>query len=308
MYQTQAGVAAAMASHSSFTKSSENVRALDLLTTWGDGPAAPPVQPVDHTSSGIEQDENPYRYTEKREAGADAPEPVADAPTDPAGTSTTQPGVGPGSKSAAGDEAIKAATGPVTQPTPGVASSPAASALGGGGMPSMGGTGGMGGMGGGVPKMPGGLGSGGMPGMGSTPLGNGVGQIAGAGSGLPSEGGGVPGTGTGSPAAAFTQGLSTGGAIGGGMPAAPPAAPASPSPALSAGAQATPVSATAGGGVSPAAAHSGIVAPAAAPTGGREWVPAPVALARRRCLRPARWDPLPGLFRRRLRVWVLGRL
>ncbi len=269
-YQTEAGVTAAMASHTAFKASTENTRALDLLTKWGDAPTAPPVQPVDHTSPGIEQDENPYRYTEKREAGADAPKPAADAPTDPAGTSTTQPGVGPGSKSAAGDEGIKAATGPVTQPTPGVTSSPAASALGGGGMPSMGGMGG-GGMGsGGVPKMPGGLGSGGMPaGMGSNPLGGGVGQMPGAGSGLPSAGG-VPSTGAGSPAAAFNQGLSTGGAIGGGMPAATPPAPASPSPALSAGGQASPVSATAGGGVSPAAAQSGIVAPAApaaAPSG-----------------------------------------
>ncbi|MGA9376291.1 MAG: hypothetical protein WBV64_14925, partial [Mycobacterium sp.] len=177
-YQTESGVTAAMASHTAFKASTENTRALDLLTKWGDVPAAPPAQPVDHeTSPGIEQDENPYRYTEKRKAGADAPKPVDDAPTDPAGTSTTQPGVGPGIKTATGDEAIKAAAGPVTQPTPGVASSPAASALGGGGMPSMGG------MGGGVPKMPGGLGSGGMPGMGSNPLGGGVGQMPGAGGG-----------------------------------------------------------------------------------------------------------------------------
>lgn len=266
-YQTEAGVTAAMASHTSFKTSAENTRALDLLTKWGDVPTAPPVQPVDHTSPGIEQDENPYRYTEKREAGADAPEAVADAPTDPAGTSTTQPGVGPG-KTAAGDEGIKAAAGPVTQPTPGVASSPAASALGGGGMPSMGGMGG-----GGVPKMPGGLGSGGMPGMGSNPLGSGVGQMPGAGSGLPSAGG-VPGSGTGagSPlSSAFNQGMATTAGMGGGVPSAPPPAPASPSPALSAGGSATPVSAAPGGGVSPpASAQSGMVAPAApaaTPTG-----------------------------------------
>ncbi|RIT15047.1 hypothetical protein D2E81_24970 [Mycobacteroides abscessus] len=267
-YQTEAGVTAAMASHTSFKTSTENIRALDLLTKWGDVPAAPPVQPVDHTSPGIAQDENPYSDTEKRKAGADAPEPVADAPTDPAGTSTTQPGVGPGIKTGAGDEGIKAAAGPVTQPTPGVASSPAASALGGGGMPSMGG------MGGGVPKMPGGLGSGGMPGMGSNPLGSGMGQMPGAGSGLPSAGG-VPGSGTtgaGSPlSSAFNQGMATTAGMGGGVPsAAPPPAPASPSPALSAGGPATPVSAAPGGGLSPAAAQSGMVAPAApaaTPTG-----------------------------------------
>ncbi len=271
-YQTEAGVTAAMASHTAFKASTENTRALDLLTKWGDAPTAPPVQPVDHTSPGIEQDENPYRYTEKREAGADAPEAVADAPTDPAGTSTTQPGVSPGIKTAAGgDEAIKAATGPVTQPTPGVTSSPAASALGGGGMPSMGGMGG-GGMGsGGVPKMPGGLGSGGAPGMGSNPLGSGLGQMPGAGSGLPSAGG-VPGAGTGagSPlSSAFNQGMATTAGMGGGVPSAPPPAPASPSPALSAGGPA-PVSAAPGGGVSPASAQSGMVgpaAPAATPTG-----------------------------------------
>ncbi|MET0698930.1 MAG: hypothetical protein ABWY93_04635 [Mycobacterium sp.] len=264
-YQTEAGVTAAMASHTAFKASTENTRALDLLTKWGDVPAAPPAQPVDHeTSPGIEQDENPYRYTEKRKAGADAPKPVDDAPTDPAGTSTTQPGVGPGIKTATGDEAIKAAAGPVTQPTPGVASSPAASALGGGGMPSMGG------MGGGVPKMPGGLGSGGMPGMGSNPLGGGVGQMPGAGGVLPNAGG-VPGSGTGagSPLSAFTQGISTTSGVGGGIPSAPPPppAPASPSPALSAGGPATPVSAAAGSGVAPAAAQPGMVAPAATPTG-----------------------------------------
>ncbi|MFI2842364.1 hypothetical protein, partial [Mycolicibacterium sp. PDY-3] len=264
-YQTESGVTAAMASHTAFKASTENTRALDLLTKWGDVPAAPPAQPVDHeTSPGIEQDENPYRYTEKRKAGADAPKPVDDAPTDPAGTSTTQPGVGPGIKTATGDEAIKAAAGPVTQPTPGVASSPAASALGGGGMPSMGG------MGGGVPKMPGGLGSGGMPGMGSNPLGGGVGQMPGAGGGLPNAGG-VPGSGTGagSPLSAFTQGISTTSGVGGGIPSAPPPppAPASPSPALSAGGPATPVSAAAGSGVAPAAAQPGMVAPAATPTG-----------------------------------------
>ncbi|QFS91925.1 hypothetical protein FIV07_14280 [Mycobacterium sp. THAF192] len=273
-YQTEAGVTAAMASHTAFKASTENTRALDLLTKWGDAPTAPPVQPVDHTSPGIEQDENPYSDTEKREAGADAPKPVDDAPTDPAGTSTTQPGVSPGSKSAAGDESIKAATGPVTQPTPGVTSSPAASALGGAGMPSMGGIGGGGmGSGGGIPKMPGGLGSGGMPGMGSNPLSGGVGQMPGAASGLPNPGA-VPGAGSASPlSSAFNQGMATTAGMGGGIPSAPPPAPASPSPALSAGGghAAPPVSAAPGGGVSPAGAQAGMVSPAtpaaAAPTG-----------------------------------------
>jgi len=272
-YQTEAGVTAAMASHTAFKASTENARALDLLTKWGEAPTAPPAQPVDHTSPGIEPDENPYRYTEKREAGADAPKPVDDAPTDPAGTSTTQPGVSPGSKSAAGDGGIKAATGAVTQPTPGVTSSPAASALGGGGMPSMGGMGG-GGMGsGGVPKMPGGLVSGGMPGMRSNPLSGGVGQMPGAASGLPNPGA-VSGAGSASPlSSAFNQGMATTAGMGGGIPSAPTPAPASPSPSLSAGGghAAPPVSAAPGGGVSPAAAQPGMVSPAApaaaAPTG-----------------------------------------
>ena len=42
-YQTEAGVTAAMASHTSFKASTENTRALDLLTKWGDVPTAPPV-------------------------------------------------------------------------------------------------------------------------------------------------------------------------------------------------------------------------------------------------------------------------
>jgi hypothetical protein len=256
-YQTEAGVTAAMASHTAFKASTENTRAQDLLTKWGDAPTAPPVQPVDHTSPGIEQDENPYSDTEKREAGADAPKPVDDPPTDPAGTSTTQPGSSPGSKSAAGDEGIKAATGPVTQPTPGVTSSPAASALGGASMPSMRDMGGGGiGSGGGIPKMPGGLGSGGMPGMGSNPLSGGVGQMPGAATGLPNAGA-VPGAGSASPlSSAFNQGMATTAGMGGGIPSAPPSAPASPSPALSAGGghAAPPVSAAPGGGVSPAAA------------------------------------------------------
>ncbi|ABM14518.1 hypothetical protein [Mycolicibacterium vanbaalenii] len=270
-YRTEAGVTAAMASHASFRRSTENTRVLDLLTKLGDAPAAPPARPLDSPSPGITQgDDNPKKAPPQEDdsskstplqEGSDQ-SPPAMSPTDSAGTSTTQPGI----KTGTGDEGIKVATEPV-QPTPGMASPAAGAApLSGGGVPTMGGMGG-GGMGsGGAPKMPGALGSGGMPGMGSNPLGSGVGQTPDAGIGLPSASG-VPGAGSGagSPAAAFTQGMSTGGAIGGGMPAAPPPAPASPSPALSAGGQATPVSATAGGGVPAAAAHSGMVAPAAAP-------------------------------------------
>ena len=267
-YQTEAGVTAAIASHTSFKRSTENTRALDLLTKWGDAPTAPPAQPVDHeTSPGIEQDNDPWNTS--RESGSDEKHP-AEAPADPTtGTSTTQPGVGPGIKTATGDGAINAAAGPVTQPTPGVASSPAASALGGGGMPSMVGMGGGSGMGGGVPKMPGSLGSGGVPGMGSNPLSSGVGQMPGAGTGLPNAGG-VPDSvaGAGSPLSAFTQGMSTTSGVGGGMPPVPPPqpAPASPSPALSAGGPATPAAA-AGSGVAPASSQPGTVAPAATPTG-----------------------------------------
>ena len=285
MYRTEAGVTAAMAAHTSFKKSSENSRALSLLTKWGDVPTGPPVQPVDHTSSGIEQDENPYRYAEKPEAGSDAPEPVADAPTDTGGTSVTQPGVTPGGeagqgRTAVGDEGL-AASGPVTQAAPGMTPAPrpaAASPLGGGGAPSMGGLGSGGGglgSGGGLPKMPGGLGSGGMPGAGSNPLSSGVGQMPGAGSGLPSSGG-LPtasNTGAASPlSSAFNQGAAATAGMGGAIPSAPPPAPASPSPALSTGGghAAPPVSAAPGGGVSPAPAQPGAVTPAvpaAAPTG-----------------------------------------
>ncbi len=66
-YQTEAGVTAAMASHTAFKASTEkNTRALDLLTKWGDAPTAPPVQPVDHTSPGIEQDESPLQRHRKK--------------------------------------------------------------------------------------------------------------------------------------------------------------------------------------------------------------------------------------------------
>jgi hypothetical protein len=281
--QTGWGVEAATALHTSFKASAENVRALDLLTRYGDLPTSPAIQPVDNdTSPGIPQDNDPLSDTKKPKPGEDAPRPPADAPTDKAGAPVTQPGVSPGGdagtgKSSAGDGGV-VASGPITQATPGVTSPrPSASPLGGGGMPSMGGLGGGGGGlgsgGGGLPKMPGGLGSGGLPGMGSSnPLSSGLGQMPGAGGGLPSAGG-VPTSGAGSPAAAFSQGLSTGAGIGGGMPAAAPPAPPSPSPALTGGGHAVPSApvsaAPGGGGVVPAAAQAGMVAPAApaAPTG-----------------------------------------
>lgn len=276
--QTGWGVEAAMALHTSFKATAENTRALDLLTRYGDIAASPTFEPVDNkTSTGISQEEDPYSRTPKPDLNQERPAP--EALTDGSGTPSTQAGVGPATRAGdgAGDTGV-AAAGPVTQATPG-ATSPrqAATPLGGGGMPSMGGMGSGGGglgSGGGMPKMPGGLGSGGMPGMGSNPLSSGIGQMPGTGSGLPSAGG-VPGasTGAGSPAAAFSQGLSTGAGIGGGMPSAPPAPP-SPSPALTGGGHAAPVapvSAAPGGGVSPASAQPGMVAPAApaaaAPTG-----------------------------------------
>lgn len=278
MYRTEAGVTAAMASHASFKRSSENTRALNLLTKWGEVPAAPPAQPLDQPSPGIEQEDNPKKTP--LQEGSDAPA-IADAPSDPkTGTSVTQPGVPPGSeagqgRTAVGDEGL-AASGPVTQATPGVAATPrpaAASPLGGGGGGGLGGGGGGLGSGGGLPKMPGGLGSGGMPGAGSNPLSSGVGQMPGAGGGLPSSGG-LPtasNAGAASPLSAFNQGAAATAGMGGGIPSAPPPAPASPSPALSAGGghAAPPVSAAPGGGVSPAAAQPGMVAPAApsAPTG-----------------------------------------
>lgn len=263
--QTGWGVEAAMALHTSFKATAESTRALKLLTKYGDIGTSPAIQPVDHkTSPGITQESDPLKRTD------DAGDPVESPktpPADPTGSAATQSGVEPGTTSTAtGDGGLTAASGPVTQASTGPTSPrQAASPLGGGGMPSMGGMGSGGG--GGMPKMPGGLGSGGMPGMGSNPLSSGMGQVPGAGSGLPSAGG-VPGAGTGagSPAAAFSQGLSTGAGIGGGMPSASPPAPASPSPALTGGghaAPALPVSAAPGSGASPGAAQSGVIAPAA---------------------------------------------
>lgn len=153
MYQTEAGVTAAMAAHTSFKRSSENTRALSLLTKWGEVPATPPAQPLDQPSPGIAQGDDPLSDTKKPTAGEDAPRPPAEAPTDKAGTSVTQPGVTPGAdagtgSTAVGDEGL-AASGPVTQATPGAAATPRpATPLGGGGVPSMGGLGsGGGGMG-----------------------------------------------------------------------------------------------------------------------------------------------------------------
>lgn len=275
LYQTESGVTAAQAEQASFQGSAENTRAVSMLGNMGDIPASPPVQPNDRTSPGIVQDEdNPYRYTEKPAPDRDAPSTPEAPPSDSMGLPAAQSGTG----QATGSEGITAATGPATQATPGVTSPrQPASPLSGGGMPSMGGMGSGGGglgSGGGMPKMPGGLGSGGMPGMGSNPLGSGMGQMPGAGSGLPSASGLTgSGTGAGSPAATFSQGLATGSAIGGGMPAAPPPAPPSPSSAMTGGGpavSAAPLSAASAGGIAPAAGQPGMVAPAgpaAAPTG-----------------------------------------
>jgi hypothetical protein len=279
-YQTEAGVTAAMASHASFMRSSENVRALDLLTRWGDVPTAPPAQPLENTSPGIEQEDNPKKTP--LQEGSDAPA-TAEAPTEPkTGATVTQPGVTPGVDAGTGGSAVDgegiAASGPITQATPGAAATPRPATPLGGGVPSTGGLGsGGGGMasGGGIPKMPSGLGSGGVPGMGSNPLSGGVGQMPGAAGGLPNSGAvsGAGGGGASPLSSAFNQGMATTAGMGGGVPSAPPPAPPSPSPALSAGGghASPPVSAAPGGGVSPAAAQPGMVSPAApaapAPTG-----------------------------------------
>ena len=273
--QTGWGVEAAMALHTSFKGSIENTRALDLLTRYGDVANSPVIQPVDNdTSPGITQDDDPYSRTAKPEVDESATAPRG--LTDGNGAPSTQAGLEPSAPAGAS----VAAAGPLTQaPTPPVTAPRQAGSPLSGGVPSMGSGGSGMGSGGGLPKLPGGIGSGtaggsGVPGVGSSPLSSGIGQMPGSGTGLPNAGG-VPGSGAGagSPAAAFTQGLSTGNGIGSGIPSTP--APPKPSPALTAGGPAMagpPVSATSGGGLSPAAAQPGVVAPAApaapaAPTG-----------------------------------------
>ena len=156
--QTGWGVEAAMALHTSFKGSTENTRALDLLTRYGDVPNSPAIQPVDNTSPGIEQDSDPKK--KPTDDGSDRA-PTAEPPKDVTGAASTQSGVEPGIKAATGgNEGIRAAagdgistaTGPVTQATP-AATSPraAASPLSGGSMPSMGGMGSGGGGAAGIP-------------------------------------------------------------------------------------------------------------------------------------------------------------
>ncbi|MCH9737003.1 MAG: hypothetical protein K0U78_21025, partial [Actinomycetia bacterium] len=263
--QTGWGVEAATALHTSFQASTENSRALSLLTKFGDMPSAPPAQPLDNTSPGIEQDEDPYRPT--LDPQLDDQRPVPEALTDSSGTPATQAGVGPADQDGAGNGGVAGVPGPVTQSPAAAGAGRQASPLS-GGVPSMSGMGGGGGMGsGGTPSMSGGLGSGGMPGVASSPLTGGLGEMPGAAGGLSSVGNVSGSAGAGSPAAAFSRGMSSGAGIGGGMPVMPPNAPASPSPALSAGGSAVsaaPVSAAAaGGGVSPGVVQPGVVAPAA---------------------------------------------
>ena len=261
-YQTEAGVAAAMAYHASFQQSPESTRALGLLTKWGDVPATPPAQPLDNTSPGIAQEDDDPR--KKPLDGGSNKKPTAQPPTDPMGTPATQPGTGPAAQAGAGNEGINTGAGPITQAPPAVSTPRQASPLG-GGVPS---TSGMGGVGaGGMPRMPGGLGGGGMPGLSSNPL-TGLGDMPAAASGVNATGGVPASSGAGSPAAAFSRSWSTGSAIGS---AVNPVAPASPSPTLSPGA-AAPAAAGGGSVPPPAAAQPGMVAPAspaaAAPAGG----------------------------------------
>jgi len=266
--QTGWGVEVATALHTSFQASTENTRALTLLAKFGDMPTAPPAQPLDNTSPGIENGDDSKKRPH-RSGTEDMP--TAESPTDSMGSPATQQGVGataPDAGSAGGNSAA----GPVTQ-APAAGSPGQSSPLGGSApsMPSMGGGSGMGS--GGVPSMPSGMGSGGMPGMSSSPL-TSLGEMPGAAGGLTSAGNVSSSAGAGSPAAAFSRGMGSGAGIGGGMPAMAPTAPANPSPALSAGGSAvsaSPVSAAAvgGGGVSPGAVQPGMAAPAApaAPAG-----------------------------------------
>ncbi|MCH9729736.1 MAG: hypothetical protein K0U84_08700 [Actinomycetia bacterium] len=260
--QTGWGVTAATALHTSFKTSTENTRALSLLTKFGDVSTAPPATPLDNTSPGIEQGDNsPW---EKRVEDGNYREPTASPPSDPASSPAIQSGFD------AVDQGAGAAKGAPVGGHGSKVQSPAAS--GGAPAPSMSNLGELlsgGGMSsGGTPSMPGGLGSGGMPGVGSTPLGAGLGEMPGAAGGLAGAGG-MPGSASSasSPASAFSRGMATGAGMGGGVPTMPPSAPASPSPALSAGGTAVPAvpvsAAGAGGGVSGVAAQPGMAAPAA---------------------------------------------
>ena len=89
--QTGWGVEAAMALHTSFKASAENTRALGLLTKYGDIATAPPIQPLDNTSPGITQEENPRKTAE----GWRGRPPTASPPTDPTGLPRPNQELGP---------------------------------------------------------------------------------------------------------------------------------------------------------------------------------------------------------------------
>jgi hypothetical protein len=255
-----------------------NISALTAMVSAGGAPASPPlIDALDNSSAD-------YGH---RGENAEPGRPADDAGVAPNTRSEYQEGRSPrpGESGESGDASgvSKASTdfgsrGEYAVSPPLSTPSRQASPL--GGVPSMSGLGGGGGMGsGGVPSMPGGLGGGGVSGLSSNPLTGGLGGMPGAAGGLPAAGRVPASAGAGSPAAAFSRGLSTVAGIGGGMPAMPPSAPASPSPALSPGGSAAPAAA-AGGGVSPAAAQPGMVAPAApaAPAGAGMGSAAPMML------------------------------
>ncbi len=247
-----------------------NISALTSMLSAGGTPtpAAPPptVDGLDdaknpglrgENDSGSAHDEGPTQTTRSDPSARDSYEDASSSGGQ--GEPEVPPGVSvgnnnPGQRS---DYALPPATTP-GQGSPSAGGAPSVSnlgeLLGGGGLGS-----------GGTPSVPSGVGSGGMPGVGSTPLAGGLGEMPGAAGGLAGAGG-VPGSASSasSPASAFSRGMATGAGMGGGVPTVPPSAPASPSPALSAGGSAVPASAAgAGGGVSGLAAQPGMAAPAA---------------------------------------------
>jgi hypothetical protein len=258
LYQTEAGVAAAVALQTSFRASAENTSALAILTKYGpdDAQTAPRVERFDAHSGNTTQDDDPYHYRAKPVAGPDAPPRPDRPPADAAGREETQAGIGAGELTSPG----------LASPTGTARLAPATPLRGMPALPRMGGGGAPGGLPGGLP----GLAGGGLPGL--SP--GGLGEMPGMGGRLPSAAG-VPGSaGAGSPVAAFSRGLSTGAGIGGGVPSMPPAAPPSSLLPLSSGVSAAPVAA-AGGAVPPPvspprvmAASSGPVAGVAAGVGG----------------------------------------
>jgi hypothetical protein len=220
-----------------------NISALTAMVSAGGAPASPPlIDALDNSSAD-------YGH---RGENAEPGRAADDAGVAPNTRSEYEEGRSPrpGESGEAGDASSvsKASTdfgsrGEYAVSPPLTAPSRQASPLG-GGVPTMSGLGGGGGMSsGGVQSTPGGLGGGGVSGLSSNPLTGGLGGMPGAAGGLPAAGGVPASAGAGSPAAAFSRGLSTGAGIGGGMPAMPPSAPASPSPALSPGGSGAPAAA-----------------------------------------------------------------